>query len=342
VNGEILIGDALTVLRTLPAESVNCRVTSPPYWGLRDYGVEGQLGLERTPEEYVDNMVEIFREVRRVLRNDGTCWVNLGDSYATSGGTGHQGKHGARATRTHTQRNLKRKADSFGLKPKDLVGAPWRVALALQEDGWWLRRDIIWHKRNPMPESVKDRPTCAHEYVFFLTKCQHYYYDHKAVMEPASKDTHARYARGRSESHKWADGGPGNQTLARSLKHMVRADGVNPKAAANSPGSKQNASFSAAVKDIVPMRNKRSVWTVSSEAFPGAHFATFPRKLIEPCVLAGCPEGGTVLDPFFGAGTTGVVANRHGRRFIGIELNPVYAQMARERIAGPMFSETPT
>ena len=377
----ILIGDVRDRLAELPDESVHCVVTSPPYWGMRDYGVAGQLGLEADFRDYIAELVAVFRDVRRVLRRDGTLWLNLGDSYAT--GAGKVGDHpgggaqGARWAGTSSRRPAMGKqaylGESIGigpatqpnrmpqpgLKPKDLVGMPWRVALALQEDGWWLRQDIIWHKPNPMPESITDRPTTAHEHLFLLSRSERYFYTAAAIMEPSSPDSHARARRGRSDSHKWADGGPGDQTIARgapsggraiikhgeapqdyarlnrrqdALHNRSRGAGVNPKAAEAKPGTKQNASFSAAITQTVLMRNKRSVWIVASEPFGEAHFATYPPALIEPCVLAGCPEGGTVLDPFFGAGTTGLVADRLGRHCIGIELNPEYADMARRRI----------
>jgi site-specific DNA-methyltransferase (cytosine-N4-specific) len=240
---------------------------------------------------------------------------------------------------------------------------PARVALALQADGWWLRSDIVWHKTNPMPESVTDRPTKAHEYLFLLAKSEHYHYDANAIREPASPDTHARYSRGRSDAHKWADGGPGNQTIATNKPGSLfaktpagwhqgsramgsaprdrRSAGVNPKCAEPGAGIKQNRSFSAAVKDVVEWRNKRSVWTLSTQPFKGAHFATFPEKLVEPCILAGCPAGGTVLDPFAGSGTVGVIALRHGRNFLGIELNPTYCEMAEARIEASLAFPQP-
>jgi DNA modification methylase len=274
---KILVGDALSQLKKLEDGSVNTCITSPPYWGLRDYGVGGQLGLENTPEEYVENLVNIFREVRRVLKDDGTLWLNLGDSYAGSGkGRNGDGSHGLGSIKQASNRGavngILRKNDTGKLKPKDLVGIPWRVAFALQADGWYLRQDIIWHKPNPMPESVKDRCTKAHEYIFLLSKSQKYYFDSEAIKEPTT-DKRA----------------PGN-------------------------------------------RNKRSVWTVTTKPFKGAHFATFPLDLIEPCVLAGSPKGGVVLDPFFGSGTTGVVAEKNERRCVGIELNADYVKLAITRI----------
>jgi len=216
-----------------------------------------------------------------------------------------------------------------GLKPKDLIGVPWRIALALQADGWYLRSDIIWHKPNVMPVSVKDRVTPAHEYLFLLARSERYYYDHKAIVEPASPDSHARYSRGRRAKHKWTNG-PGGQTIATSFEHM-RKPGVNPKAEAAAAGSRQNASFSAAVKDVVDFRNRRSVWTVPNRGYRGAHFATFPAELVRPCILAGCPKGGTVLDPFGGSGTVGAVALEEDRSAVLIDVNPEYVELQRER-----------
>lgn len=291
----IIVGDALTELTKLPYESVDCCVTSPPYWGLRDYGVEGQAGLEPTPDEYVRNMVGVFTQVRRVLKNNGTLWLNLGDSYTS----------GNRKSRDHDKklpaRHLdKRPKTPYLLKPKDLVGIPWMVAFALRADGWYLRSDIIWHKSSCLPESVRDRPTKAHEYIFLLAKNQKYYYDADSIREPHAKDSLRRTKRKFVYKHQ-----PPGQT-----RHTLTPNGF-----CNSKG-----------------KNKRSVWCVSTKRFNGAHFATFPTALIEPCVKAGCPVGGTVLDPFFGAGTTGLVASQLNRKFIGIELNPTYAEIARERI----------
>jgi DNA modification methylase len=335
-------GDCREVLRTMPDESVHCCVTSPPYFGLRDYGVAGQIGLEPSPELFVDEMVAVFREVRRVLRDDGTLWLNLGDSYANDGKWG--GHTGGKHIKALHCSPIGRNKRYTGLKAKDLIGIPWMVAFALRADGWYLRRDIIWHKLNPMPESVRDRPSTAHEYLFLLTKSERYYYDADSIMEASSPDSHARAARGRSSTHKWADGGPGDQTIAKGSPSAGRIPGVNPKAASapmDGPRSRQNASFSAAVADLVPMRNKRSVWATTTEPFSEAHFATFPPSLVEPCILAGSPAGGTVLDPFGGAGTTAMVADRLQRDAILIELNPAYSEIAERRInndAG-MFAE---
>jgi DNA modification methylase len=313
----ILIGDALARLREIPDDSVHCCVTSPPYWGLRDYGVEGQIGLEETPEAYVARMVEVFAEVRRVLRGDGTCWVNLGDSYA--GSWGNQGRKEERGTQrpinAPMMQNLapypdKRTRtgswvnDHPTLKPKDLVGIPWRVAFALQADGWWLRSDIIWHKPNPMPESVTDRPTKSHEYVFLITKNDRYAYDSDAIREPDSGTDHPRFVLD----------GPSLEPSG-GLKSPHR--GIRTAEGRNGQG-----------------RNARSVWTIAPQPFPGSHFATMPPALAERCIKAGCPSGGTVLDPFGGAGTTGLVADRLQRNAVLIELSPVYAEMARARIQG--------
>ena len=316
---DIRQGDCLGLLREMAAGSVRCCVTSPPYWGLRDYGHEGQLGLEPTPEEYVARLVEVFREVRRVLADDGTLWLNLGDSYASNG----PGSWGSSDKSTLTTASPKGAwapgktvgttpvRDCSGLKPKDLCGIPWRVAFALQADGWYLRSEIIWAKPNPMPESVTDRPTKAHEQVFLLAKSQRYYYDAWAVSEPA---THA----GKVVNL-------GEKSLSRG-----QAAGAGVKASGNGTAD------SVTVADL---RNRRTVWTVPTQPFSEAHFAVMPEALVEPCILAGSALGDTVLDPFAGSGTVGVVALRYGRRFIGCELNAEYAQMARRRVAGPLFAE---
>lgn len=303
----IICGDALVELGKLPDASVHCCVTSPPYWGLRDYGVAGQLGLEKTPEEYVANLVAAFREVRRVLRDDGTLWLNLGDSYNSGGGTTCAIGGGLRENR---QREKNYRETIPGLKPKDLVGIPWRVAFALQADGWYLRSDIIWAKPNPMPESVRDRPTRSHEYIFLMSKNARYYYDAEAIYESMADASAARY--------EYGFGGAKNEHLKATVKPT------------------------AVVGDRTPTtgRNKRSVWTVTTRPYAEAHFATFPPDLIEPCIKAGCPAGGVVLDPFFGAGTTGLVAARLGREFIGIELNAKYCEMAERRIYGPLMGAT--
>jgi len=297
-----VIGDCLDVLRTLPAGFAHCCVTSPPFWGLRDYGHDGQIGLEETPDAYVARMVAVFSEVHRVLRDDGTLWLNLGDSYSSA--MNRTGSHGYTDGRSNRSKRFGT-GGVKGLKPKDLVGIPWRVAFALQADGWWLRSDIIWHKPNPMPESVTDRPTKAHEYVFLMSKSPRYYYDADAIKERA---THAGEVRTM-----------GPKSLSRG-----QATGAGVAASGN------------ALKDSVTVtdtRNKRSVWTVTTRPFSGAHFACYPPDLIKPCIAAGCPEGGIVLDPFFGSGTTGAVAELLGRRWFGIELNPEYEPLIRARTA---------
>ena len=341
---QIITGDARDRLRELPDASVHCCVTSPPYFGLRDYGVEGQMGLESTPAEFVAGMVALFREVRRVLRDDGTLWLNLGDSYARApakGGSGpgknanYADSFGAanrkfragsgRADGIVDDRNI-RNRDGVGpvpgLKEKDLIGIPWRVAFALQSDGWFLRQDIIWSKPNPMPESVRDRCTKAHEYVFLLSKGPRYYFDAGAIAEPVAPATITRLAQD-VDSQAGSDRVPGKtngamKAVSGSYGHGAgRNDGDN-----RPPGGWTDGAT----------RNKRSVWTVATQPFKEAHFATFPPALIEPCILAGCPVGGTVLDPFGGAGTTGLVSDRLQRDAILIELNPAYAEMARQRI----------
>ena len=305
-NWRIHEGDCVEAMSSMEEQTIHTCVTSPPYFGLRDYGVDGQVGAEDTPQAFVEKMVEVFAAVRRVLRDDGPVWLNLGDSYAAQrsgtampaetiaggqsgqsvNGRGNRGRGDASATgvdgktrRPAGSGPAHRNAAAIGLKHKDLIGIPWRVALALQADGWYLRQDIIWHKPNPAPESVRDRCTKSHEYIFLLSKSDKYYYDAESIKEKSKSDSNAS-------------------------------------------------------------KNKRSVWSVNAKAFRGAHFAVFPTELINPCVLAGCPEGGTVLDPFAGAGTTGLVSVRNGRNFIGCELNPEYAKMAGERISGdsPLFS----
>lgn len=372
----ILQGDVIKRLRDLPGRSVDCVVTSPPYWGLRDYGVPGQIGLEKTPEEYIARMVDVFRDVRRVLRKDGTCWINMGDTYASAAGSfqddrlrddlrgyrgdrlangrgdnpavlrkktrasrdgSHAGLHTAMAAMgPMTQPNRKPIA---GLKQKDMVGIPWLLAFALRADGWWLRQDIIWAKPNPMPESVNDRCTKAHEYIFLLSKSRLYYFDADAIKEPVTGNAHSR---GKGVNPKAVSGWVIEAGVPHdAVNHNRRDTGVGwgrlselkPKNRRAGRGRiKQNESFSAAVTGMVNTRNKRSVWTVPTQAYPEAHFATFPEKLIQPCVLAGSPVGGLVLDPFSGSGTTGLVALRNRREYIGIELSAEYVAMSKRRI----------
>jgi DNA modification methylase len=365
---QILQGDCREVLRTLADESVHCIVTSPPYYGLRDYGVAGQMGLESTPDEFIAGMVAVFRECRRVLRDDGTLWLNIGDSYANDGKWG--GHTGGKHAKVLHCSPIGRNKRSTGLKPKDLIGIPWMLAFALRADGWFLREDIIWSKPNPMPESMRDRCTKAHEYLFLLSKSPRYYFDAEAIAEPIADSSVARLAQPNLENQAGSDRVPGKTNGA--MKAAGPRFGGNKYGDDDSEQSrtksgnvwdgqrKSNRAYSFARKtattpppgqapqhraDREPveyrgLRNKRSVWTVATRPFKEAHFATFPPSLIEPCILAGCPEWGTVLDPFGGAGTTGLVADRLLRNAVLIELNPEYAEIARRRIAGdaPLFS----
>jgi DNA modification methylase len=389
VSTTILCGDCRQLLATLPADSVHCVVTSPPYWGLRDYGVAGQIGLEANYHDFIAEMVGVFREVRRVLRPDGTLWLNLGDSYATGvgkvGGCPGGGEQGARWAGTSSKRpamgkhayvgdrigvgpgSQPNRMPQPGLKPKDLCGIPWRIAFALQDAGWWLRQDIIYSKPNPMPESVTDRCTKSHEYLFLLTKSQRYYFDQEAILEECSPSTHARLSQdvqaqigservpgktngtmkavarrgGGDRRHKGTEAYEAGASEHRTKAGLVQFADRQRKLAEAGSGIKNNDSFDAAMAIMPIRRNRRSVWEVATQPFFEAHFATFPPALIEPCILAGSPKGGLILDPFFGAGTTGLVADRFGRNCIGIELNPEYVALAERRIkqdAG-MFAE---
>lgn len=372
----ILIGDVRDRLKQLPSDSIHCCVTSPPYWGLRDCGVDGQIGLEASPAEFVSTMVEVFEEVRRVLRPDGTCWMNMGDSYwsrpnGSVGATAIDGSAAHAAAYRMTNALRKNRAPA-GFKHKDLMMMPHRLAIALQDAGWWVRQDIVWNKPNPMPESVRDRCTKAHEYIFLLTKSERYFYDAEAIKEPVVGDPDAprnrwdskdylvpgqkpqkRLARGVGFGHGtdaeqrqrgratkvdripagWATGTARrhdelNWNYSQARKDAGRAE-QGMRTAASFGGS---AGFREDPDSRPDVRNKRSVWTMSTHSFKEAHFATFPPELPETCIKAGCPIGGMVLDPFFGAGTTGLVADRLQRDCIGIELNPAYAEIARKRI----------
>jgi len=307
---EILQGDCIESLKKLEDQSINTCITSPPYWGLRNYNDEAkQLGMEDTPKEFTENLVKVFREIKRVLRDDGTAWLNLGDSYAMSSIRGGNKKFsGNVGSHNHYDKSIKKGKRNIpkGIKPKDLIGIPWRVAFALQADGWYLRQDIIWHKPNPMPESVRDRCTKSHEYIFLLSKKAKYYYNHEAIKED-SVFTNSKGEVGKANSTK---------SIGKSVSGK---DGFEIRNGLKNMG-------------IYPKRNKRSVWTITTKPFKGAHFATFPKDLIEPCVLAGCPEGGTVLDPFGGSGTTGIVAVSHNRNAILLELNAEYIELAKARI----------
>lgn len=301
----ILVGDCVEQMKLLPSGSMQMCVTSPPYFGLRDYGVDGQIGRELTPDEFVSSLVIVFREVKRLLKDDGTLWLNIGDSYARTGGTDK--KPSVSATVGSTRNTLKQNSDrkqnaaSIGLKAKDLVGVPWMLAFALRADGWYLRQEIIWHKTNAMPESVKDRCVKAHEQIFLLTKKPKYYFDYDAVREPAVKGASgSKFNKGKTATHQL-----------------------------NRASEKDRAETAT--------RNKRSVWAIATQPFAEAHFATFPPSLIEPCILAGSRFGDTVLDPFGGAGTTGLVSQQHGRDAVLTELNPEYAEIARRRIGTGAF-----
>lgn len=363
---KLICGDALEELKKMPSESIDCCITSPPYWGLRDYGTakweggdkncshkrdskvsakgetgsdnvsggigdaiykdkcfrcgairqDNQLGLEKTPEEYVTKMVEVFREVKRVLKKEGTCWLNLGDTYSAARWSSGEGQPMNKMRDTHRAGEYTELRES-NLPSKNLVGIPWRVAFTLQSDGWYLRQDIIWAKPNPMPESVTDRCTKAHEYIFLLAKNQKYYFDAEAIKEPANYD-------GRKDTK--MKGSNKFRNSARYLNH-ASYNNSNPETF----HSKGHERWQRG-KEGEYLRNKRSVWTITTKPFKGAHFATFPEDLVKPCIMAGCPKSGITLDPFAGAGTVGVVAKKLGRNFIGIELNPKYVEMAQKRI----------
>ena len=301
-TASILIGDARTRLADIPDQSVQCVITSPPYWGLRDYGESDQIGLEPSPTEYVSEMVTVFDEVWRVLADDGVLWLNLGDSYA--GNTSRASTNGRAGFGTKREGVYTKTGD--GIKPKDLVGIPWRVAFALQDAGWYLRQDIIWHKPNPIPESVTDRCTKSHEYLFLLSKSPRYYFNNKAIQEEATTN---------HSGHRF-----GGNKYGDSTDDFFRTKGATYTATGT--------------------RNKRDVWTIPTKPFKGAHFAVMPEALVEPCVLASTTEGHTILDPFTGSGTVAVVALNHNRNFIGTELNPEYAAIAEQRInaVNPMFN----
>lgn len=307
---QIFFGDCRNLMTDLINQNVKVQtcITSPPYFGLRDYGVDGQLGLEATVDEYVQNMVEVFRLVRELLHDDGTLWLNLGDSYAGSGrGMTRTGLNDGKNPKTKNLVLPKQNASQSNLKPKDLIGIPWRVAFALQADGWYLRQDIIWSKPNPMPESITDRCTKAHEYIFLFSKSRRYYFDHESIKEPVAESSLKR--------------------LAQNVDQQKGSSRV-----LNKPNGAMKAVCSRSSKDDLLTRNKRSVWQVSTKPYKGAHFATFPIDLIEPCVLAGSRDNDLVLDPFMGSGTTAAAALKHGRQYLGCELNPLYENLQRERL----------
>lgn len=332
---EILQGDCLAVLKTIPERSIQMCVTSPPYYGLRDYGVDGQIGMEDTPQEFISRLVDVFREVRRVLKDDGTLWVNIGDSYCNSNGYARASDQFQRKGRNDApanDRDLTRLHES-GLKTKDLIGIPWMLAFALRADGWYLRQDIIWHKPNPMPESVKDRCTKSHEYIFLLSKSDKYYFDFEAIQEEATgydgrKDTMLK------GSPKYADGTyfPRGGANSMSKNGHERWKFKNLADKGQQPNSMHKRRAEGQSDILYAVRNKRSVWTVTTKPYSGAHFATYPEDLIKPCILAGSREGDLVLDPFNGAATTGVVCKRLKREYLGIELNPEYVDISNERL----------
>ncbi len=334
VTGKILVGDALDRLREIPDGSIQTCVTSPPYWGLRDYGDDDQLGLEATPTEFVEKLCEVFDQVWRVLADDGTLWVNLGDSYAGASlsRASNNGRAGYGKPREGTFSRL-----GDGLKSKELVGIPWRFAFAMQDRGWYLRQDIIWAKPNPMPESVTDRCTKAHEYIFLLTKNPRYYFDSEAIREPLAESSLSRLAQD-------IDGQTGSARANGGTKTNGNMKAVGPRFGGNKYGDSddpKHATKSGNVYEPNGKRNKRSVWNVAVASFKDAHFAVYPPALIEPCVKAGSAEGGTVLDPFSGSGTTGEVALKLGRNYVGCELNPHYAQLSEHRLTNAlgMFAE---
>ncbi len=343
----LLEGNCLETLKTLPAGSVQCAVTSPPYYGLRDYGVDGQLGLEDTPEAYVTNLVSVFREVWRVLADDGTLWLNLGDSY--NGYPGNVTRGGNLSGRNQHARHMKPSGYGLvdkGLKPKDLIGIPWMVAFALRADGWYLRSEIIWAKPNPMPESVTDRPTKSHEQIFLLTKSAKYYYDADAIKEPAKDSSVARLSQDveNQEGSDRANGGAKTNGKMKAVKFGGnKAEGYGtrlhsgkewrPTRGFSTKEQNDDMQHHGANIETNIMVNKRSVWTVTTKPYKEAHFATFPPDLIEPCILAGSREGDTVLDPFNGSGTTGAVSVKHRRNYIGCELNPEYIKLTHRRLS---------
>lgn len=311
----IINADVMDGLAQLDDESVHCCVTSPPYWGLRDYGAAGQIGLEPTLQEHIAKLVEVFREVRRVLRKDGTLWLNYGDAYA---GHNAPGWRPGNENKNHGSSNKNGVGVCAGFKPKDLLMMPERLAIAMQDDGWYIRSRIIWHKPNPMPESVTDRPTKSHEHIWLMSRSPKYFYDADAIREDAAPESEARYAAGYKQfGVAQFNGSPTDKRGPKEIKGEQLAHLVG--------------------------RNARDVWTIATSPFAEAHFATFPPELAERCIKAGCPENGTVLDPFGGSGTTGLVADRLQRNAVMIELNPTYAAMARKRVTNdcPLFTEVP-
>ncbi|KUY54480.1 DNA-methyltransferase [Burkholderia sp. RF2-non_BP3] len=357
-------GDCRDLMRAMIADGVRLQtiVTSPPYWGLRSYLPDGhpdkqrEIGQEPTLREFIDTLVGVFDLARELLADDGTLWLNMGDAYAGSwGAQGRTGQMSDRSVISAQQIAAAQRKDSgtgsrmrTGLKPKDLMGQPWRLAFALQDAGWYLRQDIIWHKPNPMPESVRDRCTKAHEYLFLLSKSERYYFDQAAILEPVSPNTHARLSQNVQAQigSEHANGGAKTNGNMKAVGRGVgwghgtdaderSSDRVKRKLADEGAGTKNNASFDEAMAIMPTMRNRRSVWHIPTQSYSGAHFATFPEALVEPCVLAGSRPGDVVFDPFFGSGTVGQVAQRLGRRFLGCELHPDYEQLQRDRLRQP-------
>jgi DNA modification methylase len=339
-------GDCRDTMRRMIADGVRvqCIVTSPPYWGLRDYGVEGQIGLEPTLPEFLAQLVEVFDLCRLLLTDDGTLWLNMGDSYVGNRGAAWGPSDSAKQARAMVS---SRRRDNepvprsdvrvVGLKTKDMVGQPWRLAFALQDAGWYLRQDIIWHKPNPMPESVRDRCTKAHEYLFLLTKSERYFFDFDANKEPVTGGAHARGSGVNPKADKptgWDTRTGAHRDLTGRYSGGTGVGFGRGYDKVSKPRAKQNESFASAVTKLVESRNRRSVWTIPTQAYSGAHYATFPEGLVEPCVLAGTRPGDIVFDPFFGTGTVGRVALRLGRQFIGCELNPANSTLQDDRLRG--------
>ena len=308
-ENRIICGDALETLKNFPDESINCCITSPPYYGLRDYHKKEQIGREKTVEEYLDRLINVFREVRRVLKKDGTCFIVIGDSYAGTSSKKEQRDPKYPKGRNGQNPSITQKV--LGYKSKDLMGIPWRLAFALREDGWYLRSDIIWHKENAMPEACKDRPTRSYEHIFLLSKSPRYYYDYDSLAEPMKEVSKKRYVRGRSKENKYL-----NENSGAKIQKINEARGYGQYKGDNIP----------------QFRNKRDIWTINTTSFRGNHYAAFPPKLAEICMITGCPKGGIILDPFIGSGTVGLIALLHNRKYIGIELNEEYVNLTKKRI----------
>ena len=308
-ENRIICGDALETLKNFSDESINCSITSPPYYGLRDYHKKEQIGREKTVEEYLDRLINVFREVRRVLKKDGTCFIVIGDSYAGTSSKKEQRDPKYPKGRNGQNPSITQKV--LGYKSKDLMGIPWRLAFALREDGWYLRSDIIWHKENAMPEACKDRPTRSYEHIFLLSKSPRYYYDYDSLAEPMKEVSKKRYVRGRSKENKYL-----NENSGAKIQKINEARGYGQYKGDNIP----------------QFRNKRDIWTINTTSFRGNHYAAFPPKLAEICMIAGCPKGGIILDPFIGSGTVGLIALLHNRKYIGIELNEEYVNLTKKRI----------